>query len=95
MPAAPVVSATSSGEGVSADGASNVSNTRQTSAAIYTPASSRNYAAHTTDARLSYVGRDVRRVVVLVSAATALELALWLAFNHTGLGAAVYRLIKI
>jgi hypothetical protein len=45
-------------------------------------------------ARSAYVGGDVRRTGVLVTACVLAELVLWYAFGHTGLGSAVYGLVK-
>ena len=42
----------------------------------------------------SYVNRDLRRVGILAFGLIAFEVALWYAFNHTGLGSTVYGLIK-
>ena len=42
-----------------------------------------------------YVARDLRRIAVFATALIALEVALWYAFNNTGLGATVYSLFKV
>jgi hypothetical protein len=43
----------------------------------------------------SYVSKDVRRLSLLAGSLLAVELLLWYLMNHTGLGTAVYNLIKI
>ena len=52
-------------------------------------------AVKAVDPRWAYVRRDVTRVGILAGVCVLIELALWYLFNHTGLGDAVYRLIKI
>lgn len=46
-------------------------------------------------ANLSLIKNDIRKVAVLAVGFVALQLALWWLFEHTGLGAAVYHLIKV
>lgn len=43
----------------------------------------------------NYVGRDVKRILILAVGLVLLQLVLWYLFEHTGLGPAVYRLIKL
>jgi hypothetical protein len=43
----------------------------------------------------SYVGQDLRRVGVMAGSLLALEVILWYLFGHSGLGSAVYNLIKV
>jgi hypothetical protein len=47
------------------------------------------------DPRWGYVGRDLRRTISLGIICILLELGLALLFSHTGLGDAVYHLIKL
>jgi hypothetical protein len=42
----------------------------------------------------SYVGRDLRRISILLLSLVVLELVLWYLFSHTGLGNAVYNLVQ-
>ena len=42
----------------------------------------------------SYVGRDLRRISLLLLCLVTLELVLWFLFSHTGLGNAVYNLVQ-
>jgi poly(3-hydroxybutyrate) depolymerase len=51
-------------------------------------------AAGTEAARWSYMGGDVRRIGIMAGSCVVAELALWYLFSYTGLGAAVYGLIK-
>ncbi len=46
-------------------------------------------------AHLSLINRDVRRVMVLAASFVGVEIILWYLFGHTGLGSAVYNLIKL
>jgi hypothetical protein len=43
----------------------------------------------------SYVASDLRRVLLLAASLVALEVLLWLLFTHTGLGNAVYSLVRV
>ena len=43
----------------------------------------------------AYVGHDLRRVGLLGGGLVAVELILWWAFGHTGLGNAVYNLVHV
>ncbi len=45
--------------------------------------------------RQAYVAADVRRVGVLITLCILIEIGLWLLFNYTGLGAAVYSHITL
>lgn len=44
---------------------------------------------------LSFVRHDLRKVGVLAAGFIAVELVLWYLLNHTGLGPAVYQLVKL
>ena len=43
----------------------------------------------------AYVGHDLRRVGLLGGGLVAVELILWWAFGHTGLGNEVYNLVHV
>jgi hypothetical protein len=43
----------------------------------------------------SYVGADLRRIMVMAAFLIALEVALWGLLGHTGLGNSVYQLVKV
>jgi len=43
----------------------------------------------------SYVVNDLRRIVILGGSLVVAEVALWYLFAHTGLGSAVYSLVKV
>jgi hypothetical protein len=43
----------------------------------------------------SYVSGDVKRLALMAGSLLAIEFALWYAMGHTGLGNAVYNLIKL
>ena len=43
----------------------------------------------------SYVGPDLRRVLLLAGALVVLELVLWYLFENTGLGSAIYNLVNV
>ena len=45
--------------------------------------------------RWLYVRGDLRRIGLFASMCVIVEVVLWLLFNHTGLGTAVYSLIKL
>jgi hypothetical protein len=45
--------------------------------------------------RWSYVGYDVRRIGILITLCVAIELLLWLFFENTPLGPAVYGLVRL
>lgn len=49
----------------------------------------------TESSEFGYVKRDLRSVGILAAAFVTLMLLLWLGFEHTGLGTAVYQLIKL
>jgi hypothetical protein len=49
----------------------------------------------TTQRDFSYVGRDLRRIVLLGSTLILLQLVLWYLFDHTGLGSSVYNLVQL
>lgn len=42
----------------------------------------------------SYVGGDLRKILVLAVSLVAVELVLWFLFGHTGLGNAVYQAVR-
>lgn len=42
-----------------------------------------------------YVLTDLQRIVVLLVALVGVEVVLWYLFAHTGLGSAVYRLVRL
>lgn len=44
---------------------------------------------------LSYVKRDLKRVLLVTGGLIALELLCWYLLNHTPVGSAVYSLIKV
>ncbi len=46
-------------------------------------------------ANLHLIKRDIRKVALLAGFFVALQLVLWFLFEHTGLGNAVYHLIKV
>lgn len=52
-------------------------------------------AAPVETSQFSYVGGDIRRVGLLAIGLTLLELVLWWAFGHSGLGNAVYNLVHV
>lgn len=54
-----------------------------------------NAKATTNSGDFGYVRTDLMKVALLAAVFVSAELVLWLAFNHTGLGASVYRLIKV
>ena len=43
----------------------------------------------------SYVGSDLRRILILAVGLVGIELALWFLFTHTGVGNQVYNLVKV
>lgn len=44
---------------------------------------------------LSYVKRDLKRVLLVTGGLIALELICWYLLNHTAVGPAVYKLIAV
>jgi hypothetical protein len=51
-------------------------------------------AGNLTERDFSYVGRDLRKVLILAASLIAAELVLWVLFSHTGLGTKVYQVIQ-
>ena len=43
----------------------------------------------------SYVSKDIKRLSLLAGGLLAIEIILWYVMGHTGLGNAVYNLVKI
>ncbi len=72
----------------------SVASARPASSATDAPNLSKANAAAT--ARdFSYVGKDLRRIVVFALGLIALELALWGLLGHTSLGDAVFRFVQV
>lgn len=61
---------------------------------ITTPAKTTNRPV-IDQSRWGYVGRDVRRIVLLAGACIALLVVIWYLFGHSGLGDSVYSLFKV
>lgn len=51
-------------------------------------------AGNVTERDFSYVGGDLRKILVLAVSLMAVELVLWFLFGHTGLGNAVYQAVR-
>jgi hypothetical protein len=52
-------------------------------------------AAAASQRDFSYVAVDLRRIALLGGSLVVFEFVLWYIFNHTGLGPAVYNLVKL
>ena len=68
---------------------------RPVKAANFGSVAAQSPAVVTTERDFSYVGHDLRRILVLGGGLIFFLLILWYLFGHTGLGPAVYNLIKI
>ena len=66
-----------------------------TAAAGSAPARARQAVAAGPTRDFSYVGGDLRRIMILAVVLVGIEFALWFLFTHTGVGNQVYNLVKV
>jgi len=62
---------------------------------VQAPASASGSAAAISGRDYSYVGRDMRHILVLVIVLVGIELVLWGVLTHTAAGDFVYNLVRV
>ena len=58
------------------------------------PARAMTGSGTTTERDFSYVGADLRKILILAACLISAELVLWILFSHTGMGTKVYQVIQ-